>query len=488
MKKFILTILIISTLFSNNPTLTFAQSTKTQSISVDFESFPDSVKEYFLNQLNQTIPINFQNTTTNKSNYFFAEFLKTLPFEALNKIGNWLNNCNFSGTNVVGKSKNFLSKSILLSIASTGLVLLDSISSRSKGFYYTICSYDWIKSKIYDIADLTKSLLPKRIPVPHEAIKNLNKELETIKGQKAAKEKIQKIVYGIIHGKNQAKFNKEKYSHGDVLYFTGASGVGKSFAAEHIAKALSNTKPFVISASEIDIASTSTIVDQLFGLQRYGDYSPMSDSSCLVKYLERNKDGTVIINEYDKMCHSLDEIFRTISDQGVISVKGQIIDCSGIMFIITSNESSGSVNGGNQDIDKSVDDGTGSRTAIKHDKSFLNRIKLVEFENLTEKDYEEIAVAEYRNKITNYWLKFAGIELDMGDIFKHVAIRTAEENKGARTIKNIMDGLTRELANTVISPDFNSTCKNTKIFVSYDENTDTFTLKNISNLPSNSLK
>ncbi|MDQ5983361.1 MAG: hypothetical protein RUMPE_00372 [Eubacteriales bacterium SKADARSKE-1] len=484
MKKIISIILAITVFLSSNSIFAFAQ--EPQSICFNnLETLPDNIKAYVLNHSNST---DSQDPQTKKSTYFLADLFKKIPLKVFYNFGNLLNECDFSGTHIIDKSKDLFSKSIFFSIATTGFILLDSFSSRSRGIFYTLCSYDWLKSKIYDIADLTKKLIPKKTVSPQETIKKLNKELEALKGQKLAKEKIQKIIYGIIHGKNQAKFNKEKYSHGDVLYFTGASGVGKSFAAEHIAKALSNSNPFIISASEIDVASTSTIVDQLFGLQSYGSDYGMSikDSSCLVKYLERNKDGIVIINEYDKMWSpSLDEIMRTITDQGVISVKGQIIDCSSIIFIITSNESSGSVNGGNQEIDKKIDDGTGSRTTIKHDKSFLNRIKVVEFENLTETNYEEIARAEYHNNFTNYWLKFAGIELYMGDTFQHVAKRTANENKGSRTIKNIMDGLIKELANTVISPEFNNNCKNTKIFVSYNEDTDTFTLKIIPKITSN---
>ncbi len=327
----------------------------------------------------------------------------------------------------------------------------------------------------------------------NEKISMLKTLCEDVKGQEVAKARVLSIIYGIIHDKNQAQISGEKYAHGDVLYFVGPSGVGKTFLAEHcIAPVMSKMDPYVVSASEVDKSNgKETIIDQLFGLDTHGGYGygygyggyggDIPKCKSLVEYLYNNPGGIVIINEYDKMwCRELDEIFRTIMDQGIITVKGQKIDCSGITFIITSNECSESVFRKNQDEvnNKNVDDGTGSRTEyIKHEKSFLNRVKVVEFDNLSVEEYEKIALKEFNSKVVDYWKnpEVAGINIDLGDTIKHVAIKVASQNEGARFITKIRYQLIHDIVNLTDS----SSAKNyvgKTIHVSYDENTDKFTL------------
>lgn len=326
----------------------------------------------------------------------------------------------------------------------------------------------------------------------NEKISMLKTLCEDVKGQEIAKTRVLSIIYGIIHDKNQAQISGEKYAHGDVLYFVGPSGVGKTFLAEHcIAPVMSKTTPYIISASEVDKSSgKETVIDQLFGLDTYGGgygygyggygRDALSKRKNLVEYLENNPGGIVIINEYDKMwCHELDEIFRSIMDQGIVTVKGQKIDCSGTTFIITSNECSMSVFGGNQDEIKKedIDDGTGSRTYIKHEKSFLNRAKIVEFSNLTAEEYEKIALKEFNEKVVDYWKnpEVAGINIELGDTVKHVALRVESQNEGARCITDIRYKLIHDIVTKITDSSIEQYTGKT-IYVSYDENTNEFTL------------
>ena len=328
----------------------------------------------------------------------------------------------------------------------------------------------------------------------NEKISMLKTLCGDVKGQEIAKTRVLSIIYGIIHDKNQAQISGEKYAHGDVLYFVGPSGVGKTFLAEHcIAPVLSKMSPYIISASEVDKSSgKETIIDQLFGLDNYGGGygygygyggyggNALSKRKNLVEYLENNPGGIVIINEYDKMwCHELDEIFRSIMDQGIVTVKGQKIDCSGTTFIITSNECSSSVFGGNQDEIKKedIDDGTGSRTYIKHEKSFLNRVKIVEFDNLTAEEYEKIALKEFNEKVVDYWKnpEVAGINIDLGDTIKHIALRVESQNQGARCITDIRYKLIHDIVTKITDSSIEQYTGKT-IYVSYDENTNEFTL------------
>ncbi len=375
---------------------------------------------------------------------------------------------------------------------------IEILGNLSKSFYQIgIANYYFqiLMTKINNGLTRFSKRFEKDLTV-NEKISMLKTLCEGVKGQEIAKTRVFSIIYGIIHDKNQAQISGEKYAHGDVLYFVGPSGVGKTFLAEHcIAPVMSKKTPYIISASEVDKSSgKETVIDQLFGLDKYGvrygygygdgyeDYggNVLSKRKNLVDYLENNPGGVVIINEYDKMwCHELDEIFRSIMDQGIVTVKGQKIDCSGTTFIITSNECSMSVFEGNQDEIKKedIDDGTGSRTYIKHEKSFLNRIKIVEFSNLTAEEYEKIALKEFNEKVVDYWKnpEVAGINIELGDTVKHVALRVESQNEGARCITDIRYKLIHDIVTKITDSSIEQYTGKT-IYVSYDENTNEFTL------------
>lgn len=380
-------------------------------------------------------------------------------------------------------------KSLTCGLLSVAIAALGTATLHAQGFMNMLWAYDYIKDKLRDGVHIFDWINPPKEVTIEETISRLNKGLDDLKGQDKAKESIKKVVYGIAHNKNQAKFNNETYSHGDVIYIPGPSGVGKSFVATRIAHALSNCKPFVVSASDVDLQDKESIVGQLFNFDDYncGYGASIKEKKQLVKYIQRNKKGVVIINEFDKMSNpSLDEVFRTVSDQGIVNVRGQTLDCRGITFIITSNENTNCLKAGNQDEIENLDDGTGSRTFIKHDKSFLNRVKLIEFENLSEKDYEEIAISEYAESFPKYWEKYANIKLNMGDTFKNIAKMAVKENKGARVIHSAMDGLTKELAEYTVKNKQqtsnlgkNEPEKAVNLLVSYDSENNQFSLNEV---------
>lgn len=404
-----------------------------------------------------------------RSNYIESMLLRFFGANAaatvIDKAAELSAGTRFALGDILGNVKNF-SKNVVSMYSAW--YILSSIGSDVSQFFKNCFS----KNKAKDVT-------------PEKALKILNYEFATLKGQDKAKEQISSAVSQIVYGKEMAKLKNKKYDHGDIIYMPGPSGVGKTFAALRIAHALSPIKPLILSASEVDVQRKESIVQQLFRFNDYNPYDEPDRKISLVNYIKNNKNGVVIINEYDKMwCKALDEIFRTIVDQGVISINGQVLDCSGITFIITSNESSASVNGGNQDTNKGEDDGTGSRTKVTHDKSFMNRVKIVEFENLSQKDYEEIIKSEYDSKFFSYWEDLLKIKLDTGNTVINVAKRAVAQNKGARTIKDIYGKLINKLI--MLQAKLNNAPKNpdsTEIptyVLSYDENIDDFfiTLKN----------
>lgn len=305
---------------------------------------------------------------------------------------------------------------------------------------------------------------PEVCASPCEVISNFNAEMEVIKGQKRAKEELKNVLGGIVDRRSQAEENGEKYKRGDVIYLAGPSGVGKSYSALCLARALTgpDAKPFIVDASDIDTGSERSFKEQLFAMSehipgaqgQYGNYGypqyGMAEDAALIGRIKTKPNIVVIINEYDKM-HSrdFDEVLRSVMDEGKISISGEKVDCSGIVFIITSNESRESLTGG-QTNTVYKDDGTGSRTLVKHDKAFLNRLNVVEFDNLTEVDYSEISKLSI-NKLASHYKEKYGVKLILGNTAELVANKVATLNKGAREIDKILDVLRSTVVSTIVN-------------------------------------
>lgn len=274
-----------------------------------------------------------------------------------------------------------------------------------------------------------------------EAIASLEAGLDQLIGQEKQKEKIVTTIDGIL-GRNELMGKDEK---GHVLYLVGPSGVGKTCAAEIISEALNNSKKkFIINPASVGFNSNEkgrkpVTVEQLFGLKSsmldlFLDEGKSQDS--LIDYIENTKLPVIIINEYDKMwSRDLDEIFRAIVDDGKITVSGKEMDFSGAIFIITSNESHCSVADCNsEELDK---DNTGSRTQIQHDQSFMNRIPVIEFGDLSKEDYKIIAKNRFQ-EIADKFEKQHKIKVDIDGMLNGAAEQAVKLGKGSRPITNDM--------------------------------------------------
>lgn len=310
--------------------------------------------------------------------------------------------------------------------------------------------------------------------------KSMDEQLKKIKGQQKAKKKATEIVASIIDARNEAKENKRPYKKGDVIYMVGPSGVGKSLLADGLAVAIMgpDAKPIYVDASDIDKGSSRSLKEQLFYMSeakcRNQSSSMMSEDTSIISQIRTNPNVVLIINEYDKMhTPDFDEVLRTIMDRGQISIYGEKIDCSGLLIIITSNEDHSSVTAGNNQ-GEAQDDGTGSRTHIVHDKSFLNRLNVIEFENLDEAAYEEIT-ADVLATIAKRNKEKYSVELDFGDTAKKIAAKTAKTNQGAREIEKIVAGLKAAIA--IERQRAGSAVEKSAYEVDYDGEEDVFSLK-----------
>ena len=347
-----------------------------------------------------------------------------------------------------------------------GLGGIGSISKVISDFNNARYSINSIAQDVQYQIDLASEKSSKQEFDRKKAGERLEAGLATVRGQERAKKGVRGFFNSVTMERERLKALEKKDSHAHVVVFNGASGTGKSFTAGHLASAISNASPYVMSASEVDVnSSKSSIVGQLFGDSYgaygggyYGGYGGQQERKNFVKYIEDHpNDGVVIINEYDKMCvrdskdHPLDEVMRTFIDEGKATINGKIIDCSGIVFILTTNESDGSLQGKvyvdpvtGKLVDPTAElDSTGSRTIVKHDKSFLNRLTIVSFDNLSAQEYSQIARDKFAPTIDFLKTDEGGnIDLVINDeSYDRIAKYTERINEGARTIDKILGEL-----------------------------------------------
>ena len=154
--------------------------------------------------------------------------------------------------------------------------------------------------------------------------------------EEKAKEQIRTAVNQIVVNKDRARRKNERYSHGDILYFIGPSGVGKSFAAAGLAnyQILGNNGFYLMSSSDVDLSNKKqSVVEQIFG-PKAADFGydlgngNVKRRSSLFSYIQNNPNGIVIIDEYDLIADkALDEVMRGITDKGTVIVYGEELDC-----------------------------------------------------------------------------------------------------------------------------------------------------------------
>lgn len=394
---------------------------------------------------------------------------------------------------------------------------IETFASKGMGYSYSLWFFRDIKNYAIDFYDWLKhKIIKTTFRKPEEVEKLLEKGFSKIKGQERAKEEVMDFALKVSNEKNEAEMNKKARKVADVILLTGTSGCGKSMMAKELASAISTAPAFVISSGDIDTNNKYSIVSQLFGQRQstvgYGhDYQKPNEKNCLISYIERVKHGVIIIEEYDKMhCKSLDEVLRAFSDNGAANVCGQKVDASNITFILTSNESRESVNcklekpkavnasGENKGVKNDQNEGNDiaqtnndnapidaqsinnisaenssdvSRTNIWHDKSFMNRLTIVEFDDLTEKDYEEIVESEYGKSMPKYWKSYANITLDISKVFRPVARKAMKMDEHGRAPRKIMSKLTGILSRR------SHELRGKKVLVKYNEKENEFSLK-----------
>lgn len=225
-----------------------------------------------------------------------------------------------------------------------------------------------------------------------------------IYGQHAAKQQCLNALSGCIVNINDEiagrKISTEK--RGNVIYMIGNSGVGKTTMAKAIANAVLKNDShtfFFIDSSQVN--REQALGEQLFKVinkvanlrgakyltgdkkdQELGTFDAKVGSPLLEHLFRWNDGAVVVIDEFEKMkanCRSVhayedfedksaDEIIKSISANGYYMVGTEKVDCSKILFIITTNETREQLN---ENFGQGGSHGGG-----------VQRLNIIEFENL----------------------------------------------------------------------------------------------------------
>lgn len=316
-----------------------------------------------------------------------------------------------------------------------------------------------------------------------ETAERFDEAFRDVVGQEKQKEQLKAIIMSHVDELRKRNLGISKDKGALCIYMIGASGVGKSISAYAICKVLcgDNCVPVIFEPSDIDIDSKkSSPCEQIFGMRsKKLNNSEYYELSTLLLHIKNNPGSVVILNEWDKFgdkktLHILEEKLRTIVDQGYVKVNGEIIDCSGTTFIVTSNESVGSITKGMHE-----DDGTGSRTYVEHDKAFLNRMNFVVFDNLGFDDYLKITKIPC-DDLKNYYLNHYGFDMEFGNCIQEIAKLTTNLNQGARPIKRFVDKLNDKVLREVIIKNCKTRSYIGKSYkITFDENSEDFIVSEV---------
>lgn len=309
---------------------------------------------------------------------------------------------------------------------------------------------------------------------PKEISKNLNKSFKKIKGQKNAKKQIKDFISAMLENFDP---NSNSAVKGNVLYLSGPSGVGKSYIVQLISESILKRPKddlFRVDPARMSGGSRGGHVDDVLnntyesneGMRAYSLANV--ETSTLPVFLASHPQGIVWLDEYDKYSQptNFDEQLRSILDCGLFVFNGNTMDCSKILFIITSNEVREALDNRYDAIkqDKSqtdneqIDNNSDGSTYVNHRRCLLNRFKPVMFEKLKDENLNEIATSFLKEKLAYFKEKY-GFNIEINEnVVTNMVSYAKYSNKQARGITFDLDTLlTSEVTRHAYDDDLSTT-------------------------------
>ncbi len=375
---------------------------------------------------------------------------------------------------------NGLSKNGNIIVFSMVLIGLSMCSSTSRAFIK-----DGIGFIDYQFKKICNRYIYNRFQLnqnPVELKRIIDKCLkEKILCQNEAIDRISDIISGMADKWNESDKTKIPCTSACTMTFMGDSGVGKTYAARALSKALyhKDMQPWQfitstsVTSSNVTTNNSSNLspADQIF-----------NEKSELIRQLKLNNKVIVVLDEIDKM-HKIDtddtilERLRDARDTGKLLVRSGVdydyVDVSRTVFICITNEARECWGLPKEDLGEVK---SASRTHIQRDKSLVNRFDVVEFKYFTVEDYMSM-LAPMVNSLKEY-VKSYNLDLDADEnLVRKISEAAEARNKGARGLNDYLVHLRGKL---VGYRDINEkSLKNSvhKVHATYNEDTDDFEVK-----------
>lgn len=270
--------------------------------------------------------------------------------------------------------------------------------------------------------------------------------------QDEAMDKIVEVMSGMADLWGASDNSEKPCTSACTMTFMGDSGIGKTYAARTLSKALFHRDmqswQFITSTS-VTASSVSTgsgteeklsPADQLF-----------NEKSEIVRQLKLNNRVIIVLDEVDKM-HKADpndtilERLRDARDTGKLLVRNGVnyeyIDVSRTVFICITNELRECWGLPSQELTEAQ---AAARTSIKRDKSLVNRFDVIEFNYLKSEDYEFILRPELE-ELKEEYAKEHEIDINISDeLVKEIAHAAEVKNKGVRGVNDFLVSLRGKL-------------------------------------------
>ncbi len=154
---------------------------------------------------------------------------------------------------------------------------------------------------------------------------------ESIIGQNEAVRALSEAVI-----RNSVGINQKNRPLG-VFLFAGASGVGKTALARELARALFGSEKFLIRYDMSEFSESSSVAKFIGSAPGYVGYD---DGKSVLERIRRCPYSVVLLDEFEKACREVKNLFLQIADTGVISDShGREISFRNTYVILTANVS-----------------------------------------------------------------------------------------------------------------------------------------------------
>ena len=289
-------------------------------------------------------------------------------------------------------------------------------------------------------------------PMTTQEIAGINKTLDEVLDSVVGHTEEKKKLKSILITNAVKKFKNIKFGLGknaaEIVEVYGNPGIGKTELVKNLCRTLCKGKnPFVITSAMIDQKSKGSVLDQLLYLdkkkKKYTDF---------YYYIRTVPYGYVIFDEFDKFWKldpvGLTEFFRGILDLGYIVCNGKKLNCSNITFYVTFNI---------------YGDG-----GLSHDASYMSRIQMIKFGDLTERDVYDVLYKRL-NDMSEKLVKQCGVSLFFNRKFlSKITKNIVAQKKGFRPGNMLLDYLASEIF--VLWAGNNYKPLNANLFLTYSNN------------------